>query len=394
MATTRCSAPALRIHKKTGHARCRIDGREYWLGRAGTPECEARYRALVTRWAKATADAMAVADSPIVPPQSGPATIAAALAQYLVEVKGNATGEELRKHARWWLARSFAATLSQYSAVRLNDFGPKMFARWVEEVASSPMPQKRAGESVTRTTTHVRKIVAEMLRFVEWCVAGEIVTADKLVALRSVKRMPLAGARSPVIRKPVDDAAIRQTVEKLPAVYAAIVTICRHSAARPGEVLAIKPCEIDTTSCRGVWIWRPTKHKTQRFGRERAVVLGPRCIKALEPWLAGVPESEVVFTTDCIKRVRSANTIRLRARRKRLPITAADLRRAVRIACEALEVPTWTPYSLRHSGLTEFRAVGGVDAAQIQAGHSQASTTERYAGADISRAIEAARVCG
>jgi hypothetical protein len=53
----------------------------------------------------------------------------------------HATGEQLRKHARWWLARSFAATLSQYSAVRLNDFGPKIFARWVEEVASSPMPQ-------------------------------------------------------------------------------------------------------------------------------------------------------------------------------------------------------------------------------------------------------------
>ena len=144
----------------------------------------------------------------------------------------------------------------------------------------------------------------------------------------------------------------------------------------------------------GVWVWRPTKHKTQRFGLERALVLGPRCIKALEPWLSGVPENEVVFTTDCIKRVRSANTIRLRSRRKQLPITAADLRRAVRIACEAASVATWTPYSLRHSGLTEFRDVGGMDAAQIQGGHSTSRTTERYARANLGRAIEAARVCG
>jgi integrase len=394
MGSTRCSAPTLRIHKKTGHARCRIDGREYWLGRAGTPECEARYRALITRWARATTDAVGVSESPVVPPQSGPTTIAAALAQYLVEIKGDAAGEKLRKHARWWLARSLAATLSQYSAVRLGDFGPKMFSRWVEGVASSPMPHKRAGKEVPRTTTHVRKIVAEMLRFVEWCVAGEIVGADKLVALRSVKRLPLSSARSPVVRRPVDDAAIRKTTAKLPPVFAAIVTVCRHSAARPGEVLAIKPGEIDRTSSRGVWVWRPAKHKTQRFGRERVVVLGPRCIAALEPWLAGVPDDATVFTTDCIKRARSANTIRLRSRRSLVPITASDLRRAVRIACEAAGVPTWTPYSLRHSGLTEFRAVGGVDAAQIQAGHSQASTTERYAGADLGRAIEAARICG
>jgi integrase len=236
--------------------------------------------------------------------------------------------------------------------------------------------------------------VAELLRFVEWCVAGEIVAADKLVALRSVKRLPLSGARPPIIRKPVDDAAIGETIARLPAVYAAIVTVCRHSAARPGEVLAMRPAEIDTASHAGVWVWRPTKHKTQRFGRERVVVLGPRCMKALEPWLAGVPDDEIVFTTDCIRRVRTSGTIRLRSRRRCVPITASDLRRAVRIACDSANVTTWTPYSLRHSGLTEFRAVGGVDAAQIQAGHSAASTTERYAGADIGRAIEAARVCG
>lgn len=394
MGSSRHSAPALKIHKGTGHARCRINGREYWLGRAGTPECEARYRALVTRWARSQAETVAVAEAAPEPMASGPTTVAAALAQYLAEIKGTATGEALRKNARWWLARSMAATLSQHSAVRLDDFGPKMFSRWVESVASSPMPHKRDGKEVPRTTTHVRKIVAELLRFVEWCVAGEIVGADKLVALRAVKRLPLGAARSPLVRRPVDDTVIHETMARLPAVYAAIVTICRHSAARPGEVLAMRPCEIDRTSQQGVWIWRPTRHKTQRFGRERAVVLGPRCMAALEPWLAGVPNDEIVFTTDCIKRVRTDGTIRLRPRRNVVPITAGDLRRGVRIACEEAGLPVWTPYSLRHSGLTEFRSVGGVDAAQIQAGHSAASTTERYAGADLRRAIEAARVCG
>lgn len=394
MPATRCSAPALKVHKKTGHARVRINGREYWLGRAGTPECEARYRALITRWARTQADAVPVVEPPAETLVTKPTTIAAALAEYLAEIKGGATGEALRKNARWWLARSLAATLSQHAAVRLDDFGPKTFSRWVESVASSPMPHKRGGEKVPRTTTHVRKIVAELLRLIEWCVAAEIIAADKLVALRCVKRLPLAAARSPVVRRPVDDAAIKDTVARLPAVYAAIVTVCRHSAARPGEVLAMKPAEIDRTSQRGVWIWRPTKHKTQRFGRERAVVLGPRCIAALEPWLAGVPNDDTIFTTDCIRRVRTDGTIRLRARKRVLPITANDLRRAVRIACKDADVPVWTPYALRHSGLTEFRAVGGVDAAQIQAGHSAASTTERYAGADLKHAIDAARVCG
>jgi integrase len=306
------------------------------------------------------------------------------------------TAVELRKNARWWLARSLAATLEQYAAVRIDDFGPKMLTRWVEGVASAPMPHKRGGVAVTRTTTQVRKLVAELLRLVEWCVAEELVTADKLVALRSVKRLPLKDARSPTVRKPVDDDAMRAAATHLPPVYRAIVTILRHSAARPGEILDLRPGDIDTTTFihKGVWVLRPAEHKTQRYGRERIVALGPQCRAALGPWLAGVGQDDRVFSLDCLQRVTADGTIRLRARRPGLPITATDLRRAVRIACEAATVKKWTPYTLRHRALTEFRRVGGMDAAQVQGGHSNAATTERYAAANIDAAIEAARVCG
>jgi hypothetical protein len=35
-----------------------------------------------------------------------------------------------------------------------------------------------------------------------------------------------------------------------------------------------------------------------------------------------------------------------------------------------------------------------MDAAQVQGGHGSSATTERYAAADITRAIETAKVCG
>jgi integrase len=399
MKATGISAPQMRVHKKTGHARVRIDGREIWLGRYGTQECDARYNLLIARWGDRRTKAAGDAETSntmlqVSTPTAAPTTIAAALGQYLAEINGGGTAAQLRKNARWWLARSLAGTLSSYAGVRLDDFGPKMFVRWVEEVASSAMPHKRNGEAVTRTTTQTRKIVAEMLRMIEWCVASEIIGADRLIALRSVKRLPLAKSRPPTVRKAVPDAIIQATLAHLPPAYAAIVTLVRYAGARPGEIIDMRPCDIDRETYPGVWVLRPAKHKTQRYGRERALALGPTCRAALEPWLAGVPADAKVFTLDCLKRARGGSTIRLRARRPGLPITDTDLRRAVRLACEAAGVKVWTPYALRHSGLTEFRRVGGMDAAQVQGGHGSSATTERYAAADITRAIETAKVCG
>jgi integrase len=377
--------PKLCLHKPSGNARCWINGKEHWLGRYGTPECERRYRALIAHWARSPAE------TPPPPLPLNRVTIADVLAQYLIEIRGSDSGSKLRSNARWWLARSMAKELESLSSVRLTDLGPKMFAAWVADVAGQPI--QRRGEMTTRTITHVRKIVAEFLRMIEWCVAEEIIGPEKLVALRAVRRLPVAAARPPEFRTPVDEAKYQTICQHLPPAFAAIVTVLRHSAARPSEVLRMTPAEIDMHREQGVWLLFPSKHKTMRYGRPKCVVLGPRCQDAIRPWLAGVSNGDRIFTPASIARVSSPSSIPTRKYRK-ASLVAEDIRRAVKIACRAAGIEHWVPYQLRHNSLTEFRQAGGLDAAQQQGGHSSSAVTERYAAADRSKAIAAAKLVG
>lgn len=377
--------PKLSLHKPSGNARCFINGKEHWLGRYGTPECERRYRALVADWARGSTD------NPTPPVALNRLTVADALAQYLIEIRSDDAGETLRRNARWWLARSMAKDVAPLSAVRLADIGPKVFANWVAHVSGKPIDRK--GEPTTRTITHVRKIVAEFLRLIEWCVAEELVGPEKLVGLRAVKRLPTSAARPPEYRSPVDEEDYRRICEHLPPVFSAIVTILRHSAARPSEVLQMTPGEIDMATEPGVWLLIPKRHKTMRYGRPKCIVLGPRCQDALRPWLAGKNENARIFTPECVDRLRVPGTIKTRRYRKG-QLVAQDIHRAVANACRAAQVERWVPYQLRHTSLTEFRQVGGIDAAQQQGGHTSVSMTERYAAADRSKAVAAAKLVG
>lgn len=42
--------PVLGRHAASGQARVRIDGRDFYLGKHGTPEAEERYRRLIAEW--------------------------------------------------------------------------------------------------------------------------------------------------------------------------------------------------------------------------------------------------------------------------------------------------------------------------------------------------------
>ena len=74
--------------------------------------------------------------------------------------------------------------------------------------------------------------------------------------------------------------------------------------------------------------------------------------------------------------------------------TKDSYNRAVNRACEAANVPAWTPNQLRHSTGTEARSKYGLDAAQVYLGHANASTTEIYAELDFEKAAKVAREIG
>ena len=72
----------------------------------------------------------------------------------------------------------------------------------------------------------------------------------------------------------------------------AMIEIQLWSSARPGEVCAIRTCDIHQQhpkipkAVAGLcWIYIPPTHKTEHHGKERFVLLGPQAQRILEPWL-------------------------------------------------------------------------------------------------------------
>lgn len=60
-----------------------------------------------------------------------------------------------------------------------------------------------------------------------------------------------------------------------------------HSGARPGEIVQMRPMDVDRQST--TWVFRPCLHKTQHHGRDRVIALGPRAQEAPRPFLIRVP---------------------------------------------------------------------------------------------------------
>src|SRR5262249_2809806 len=64
------------------------------------------------------------------------------------------------------------------------------------------------------------------------------------------------------------------------------------------------------------------------------------------------------------------------------------------VADDAVLVPAWFPYQLRHTHATEVRRRFGLEAAQATLGPSQANVTQLYAERDLSLAVKVAQAMG
>jgi integrase len=145
-------------------------------------------------------------------------------------------------------------------------------------------------------------------------------------------------------------------------------------ACRPGELVTMKPGEIDRSGA--VWIYKPRSHKTEHKGKSRVIPIGPRCQILLKPWLPDDPE-QFVFRS-----------------KFRRAICTGSYAQMIRRACKLAGVPSWSPNQLRHAGATRIREQASLDAAQIILGHSTVATTQVYAEKNLNAALEIAAKIG
>jgi integrase len=375
--------PEPQLHRAKGLLRLRVDGREFWLGKPGTRQADERRAEILAAWGanggSLPADFNLNSTKPrkVVPKVTKQITNAITVGDLLEitlsEIGGGKTPEELRNVARWWMLRKVADVLQPYFRTPAADFGPRILGDAIRLMANTPM---KNGKGLP-TKKYCREVAAEIRRIFKQAVAREQVDAERLVALNALTELPTENARDSVERDPVGTEIVEDTCAVLPPVVADLLRFILLTGCRPSEATSATPSVIDTTVTP--WVLRPKTHKTKKKGHDRIIQIGPKARAIITRWQSSKQSDELIFSRDELKRATTSNMITLHTLKSdRQEFSRDDFKRFLKRAIAKQGVPHWSPYQLRHTGLTAIREIGGRDAAQAQAGHSDGAITERY----------------
>ncbi|QDS99334.1 tyrosine-type recombinase/integrase [Adhaeretor mobilis] len=394
-------------HKASGQACVYVNGTEVYLGKYGSPKSHDRYRDFLAEWrsqqavvenseiAQATEDSLAKTLHP------------AALRRKRRE-GGVVTLDELifvyRRHASSYYVKYGKVTREAELIVELTTLlGKKHGDEPVDEFGPVQLDNFRDDLIVERDWSRkvINKQISRLIRMFKWAVGKEMCAAEvplQLSALGGLKK-GRTDARETSGVSSVDDTLIEQTLPYLPEIISDMVRFQRLTSARPGEVCALRPCDIDRSG--EVWVYTPDAHKTEHHEKSRSVYIGPQAQQMLASYLVRDEKKFCFSPEESIARARQRQQklhdkpwkrTALRPPAERYQV--ASYRVAIRRACKKAGVEVWTPNQLRHTGATEIRKKFGLEAAQVICGHEKADVTQVYAERDRQLAEKVAKEVG
>jgi integrase len=270
----------------------------------------------------------------------------------------------------------------------------------------------------------INKRVARIKRMWQWGAAKKLVplmTHQSLQTVEGLRAGRTNAKESPPVR-PVAVSFVEEVIPFMTPQVAAMVRLQLATAARPGEISAMRTGDIDMGG--KIWMYTPRTHKTAYRGHSRAIAIGAKGQEILRPWLRPNLE-EYLFQP---REARAAFDAKRKAERKsKLPPSQAARQRktnpkkkpsdhyskvayshAVWMACERAHAeaekavpenkrtlaPHFTPHQLRHTQATRIRKEYGLDHARAVLGHKSMSVTGTYAELDAGKALEVAAKLG
>lgn len=362
--------------------------RDYWLGSYGSPESRARYARLLTEW-EANRRRLPGCNGPA-RPADGPTVTQIIAAYWPAFISRVSRGRAANVRT---MLRRFREHFGRQPATSIN---AATLALWRATVLRETSP--------TTATEHAGAVLA-MYR---WSVANELLPIEVYQRLKTIE--PLRrGPRRRIGPAPAD--AVTAVRERVSAQVRAMIDLQLLTGMRPGEVCAIRPCDLDMSG--PIWLYRPAEHKTAHHGHERVVYLGPQAQAVLRPFLTGRATTAYCFSPAevmaALRAARHAARKTLLSRgnapgtnRKAHPhrapshvYTVSAYRTAIVRACRRACVSAWHPHQLRHNYATEVRQRYGLEAARILLGHCSALVTEAvYAERDQQAAMRIAAEIG
>lgn len=383
------------LHKPRNRGRATIDGKTvYFPGEFNSPESLRAYDATIVEWRKRQAKRE---DEPLTGGQ-------------VVLLFDEHTRSYFRKHGQltseYGLHQiAFKPLVALFGRKHVADFGPRDLKAVRAEFITAGMVRKSCN-------AHARRIV----RLFAWLVEDERCPVAVVTALEKVRN--LQAGRSEAVEsapvKPVEDRDVNLGLPHVSTVVRDMIRIQLLTAARPGEICILRPCDVDRS--RSVWHYRPTRFKSQHHeGASRVACIGPRGQAVLERFDNRPADAYCFSPAESIAESRAERRANRktpegrgngpgtnrRERPKKQPgdrFTTASYGKAValgiRKANDAIRaenpkvrlVQHWTPHQLRHAAAMLIRSQFDLESAKTALGHCNVTTTEIYAVEDIAKA--------
>lgn len=381
--------------------------RTIYLGDYGSPEAERRYRAVL-------ADHLAgkpVETRPTSTP--GPsdwpdvarlcAAYLAHAARYYVDADGEPSGEvESATYAFAMLLRLHRNTPTDRITIR--DLLQVRQALVDDRDVSHK--GRKAVNGLSRRTINDR--MYRVKRLFRWGVEQGIVPGPTWHELSALRGLPKGrcGVRDNPPVEAVPWALVEATLPHMVPTVGAAVLAQWWTGMRPAEVLGMTRRQLDMSG--EVWLYRPDKHKGTWRGRDRLIAIGPKAQELLRPRLTLAPDAALFSARTAWEEFRTMKRAARKTEETKQQLErdarAAEAepvaeffdvdhyRRAITRACDRAEVPHWSPHRLRHAAGTRIATTEGIEVARATLGHTDVTTTRRYAlGADAEIAKRAAQ---
>jgi integrase len=408
------SVPSYRLHKASGQARTIVNGRHIYLGKYGSPESREQY-------ARILVEAALPAGTPSPDRSDSQRLLVSELLVAYLKFAETYYSDEGQPTKEFQSMVDAVGPLNQlYGDTQADEFGPLKLKAVREHLVK---------QGLCRTETNKR--IGRLKRVFKWAVSEELISPSVHEALRTVTGLKFGrtSARESEPVKPVEADTVELTLPYVTPQIAAMIRLQLLTGMRPGEVIRMRPCDIDTST--DVWIYSPAGHKGRWRGHHRTIPLGPHAQKEIEPFMKR-EETAFLFSPaeaeeyrhecraihrnrktqvyPCELRAREKRKQKARLRKSKRPkgdcYTPASYRRAIKygvtrsnrertkVDSEALEIAKWSPYQLRHSFATKMRRDHGVEAAQLGLGHARTNIVDVYAEKNLSLIVDLARENG
>jgi len=413
MPSPNARVPSYRLHKPSGQARVIVNHEHIYLGKYGSAESREKYARLIAELASADGQAGQTTSAPAT---MSPISVNEMLLAYwrFAKTLYQKDGQPTKELA--CMREALRPVRDLYGSTPAQEFGPK---------ALKAVRRHMVDQTLSRGVVNHR--LSRIKRAFKWAAAEELIPPSVFHGLQAVGglRFGQTQARETEPIRPIADLYVAIVLPFVTPHVAAMLKLQRLSGMRAGEMVVMRPCDIDTSG--EIWIYEPFDHKNRWRGHRKQIPLGPQTQRILQPFLDRDPQA-FIFSPLESEMWRLEHRPPYHGRERKTPVYPSEIRQREKLKAarrqhrkpkrpkgnrydtnsyrRALDygfkkakkagfvVPHWHPHQLRHNRGTEIRRKYGIEAAQVALGHARADITEVYAEKNLEQARQIAKEMG